>query len=371
VSNSLNLIAVGDLSFNGGYRRALAERGMMFPFLQVAPLWKYADLRFGNLESPITDKPRVAAAKFTLRGAPQAVEALNAAGIDGVSLANNHMMDFGPDGLLDTCRHLDAAGIPHVGAGRNLEEATTPLIISRNGWRLGMLAYCDVAQISSLYASNRSAGVAPLDFDRCLESIRRLRTEVDWLVVHLHWGEEMSRLPSPGQRDDAARLVDAGADVILGHHPHVMQPIEQIHNSLVAYSLGDFLFSNTFWHGTGGSGKQFLAHYDIHPLSRQTGWLDVELHSSGPPRARLETARLERSLQVTPTRSGKFELLQHWFRQLLDEGRLDAAFEKELAEAHARERWRLSGRRWLTRLRIKLLQYGCFPGVHIEPDEPK
>lgn len=118
MTKSLSIIAVGDLSFNGNYRRALQEQGPLYPFQRVTPLWKDADFRFGNLESPITEFPRVAPAKFTLRGAPQATEALRAAGIDAVSLANNHMMDFGGDGLLETCRRLDAAGIAQIVDGK-------------------------------------------------------------------------------------------------------------------------------------------------------------------------------------------------------------------------------------------------------------
>ena len=161
MSNSpLTLIAVGDLAFNGRYHRLLERHGPEYPFQHVAQHWRDADLRIGNLESPITTAPRVASDKLTLRGTPRALESLRWAGFDCLSLANNHMMDFGAAGLIETCERLSDAGIAHVGAGRNLDEATSPAIVERKGQKIGILAFCDVEQISPLYAGAASPGVA-------------------------------------------------------------------------------------------------------------------------------------------------------------------------------------------------------------------
>ena len=368
VQRSLRVIAVGDLSFNGDYRRILTERGAKFPFAHVASAWCAADLRVGNLESPITDSARVAPAKFTLRGAPQTAESLGAAGFDIVSLANNHMMDFGPEGIVDTCRRLDAEGIAFVGAGKNLREATSPLILSRNNATIGVLAFCDVRQVSALYATENAPGVAPFNIDAAAAAVRQLRPQVDWLIVHMHWGEEMSQLPSSQQRSHAACLAAAGADLILGHHPHVLQPVEEIDNALVAYSMGDFLFANSYWHGTGGSGRRFLGYYEQHPLSRHTGWLDIMLRNKNPPLAQFHGCRLRRNRQVVPCTDKIFGLLQARFQQLINERRLEVEFASESVAAKVRERWRLSGDRYMTRLRLKLLRLGFLSRVTIEPD---
>jgi len=365
---ALKIVAVGDLSLNGAYHQLLSERGPAYPFRRVCRQWQNAALRFGNLESPISSTDRVAPAKLTLRGAPLTCESLVAAGFDCVCLANNHMMDFGSRGLLETVERLNGAGIAHVGAGRNLAEAMRPVIFRRQGRSVGVLAFCDVEQISDLYATPTSPGVARADLAACREAIGRLRQEADWVIVHMHWGAEMSRLPSPLQRRWAEILTGAGADVIIGHHPHVLQPIEQVRGAAVAYSLGDFLFSSMFWHGVNGSGKPFIAHYEVHPLSRRTGWLEVDLASGRAPVAHFRPAYLKRDLHVAPHET--FSRRREWrqLNRLLERPNYQEVFGAEATHAASRGCWRMSGRRPLLRIWIKLLEYGCCPKASVEPD---
>ena len=158
------------------------------------------DLRLGNLESPITAARKTFPSKLTLRSAPDAAASLRGAGLDCVTLANNHMLDFGAEGLADTQAALDAAGVAHVGAGRDLSAAVAPVVLRRNGQTIGLLAFCLVEQNSPLYAGHDSPGVAVFDVDAAVQSVRALRPSVDWLIVQIHWGVEMSRLPTKQQR---------------------------------------------------------------------------------------------------------------------------------------------------------------------------
>ena len=364
---SLTLIAVGDLAFNGRYHRLLERHGVAYPFGAVMPKWVHSDVRLGNLESPLTSASRVASTKLTLRGSPHAAAALRHAQFDCVSLANNHMMDFGPEGLSETCAKLDEVGIAHVGAGKNLDEATSPVILERKGHRVGILAFCDVEQISPLYAGPQTAGVASLDLDRCIESVRDLRSHVDWLVVQLHWGVEMSQLPSPQQRRVAARLAGSGVDVVLGHHPHVVQPVDVINGVPVAYSLGDFMFSSTYWHGNNGH-EQFLACFQLHPLSRETGWMEVRLDRTNDAQFAYRPALLNRNLTVVPDDS--VARTRDWNRLLdrLQENEYDKVFSDEQSRATVRDQWRMNGKLPVRRATLKLLQFGCLPGIYVEPD---
>ena len=366
-SRSVALIAVGDLAFNGAYHKKLYQRGPDYPFRRVKPAWSVADLRLGNLESPITDQRRVTTTKLTLRGTERAIGSLSYAGIDCVTLANNHMMDFGPHGLADTCARLDEANIAHVGAGMNREQASAPIVLKRRGLRVGILAACDVEQVSPLYATIDGPGVAALEHDRMLSDVRNLRSDVDCLVVQLHWGVEMSRLPTNAQRSFARKLVDAGVDVLLGHHPHVLQPVEEIDGRTVAYSLGDFTFSSTFWRGA-NSRENFLAHFKMHPLSRETGWLEVEFRRDGSCASLFHAARLSPDLSVhecdSPTRNSAFLDLA----RLLDDDKYERLVKQEEALAVERDRWRLDGKRITRRLALKLLDWGLLPGRYVEPD---
>src|SRR5262249_20386301 len=157
----------------------LQRRGPECPFRFVAPLWRDADLRLGNLESPITAAPKACPWKLTLRSAPGAAAALRAAGLDCVSLANNHMMDYGPRGLAGTRAALDAAGVRCSGAGTDNASAAAPAVLSCTGQTVAVLGFCLVEQKSPLYAGPASPGVALFDADAAARTIRELRPQVD------------------------------------------------------------------------------------------------------------------------------------------------------------------------------------------------
>lgn len=357
-NNSLRVMAVGDLSFNGGYRRLSAN-----PLQRLLGRWAQADVRLGNLESPFTAAPRVAPAKVALRGSDQAVHFLRQARFDGLSLANNHAMDFGPEGLRDTQTALEHAGLAHHGAGQNEEEAYRPLILERNDQTIGVFSCCSVSQSSPLYAGRDQPGVARLVLDRCVEQIRRLRSQVDWVIVQAHWGEELSELPMPEQRGAARAFVNAGADLILGHHPHVWQPLEWLDGVPVFYSLGNCLFSGMYWRGRTPAGESFTACYRLHPRSRRTGWVEVELRRDRQSTARFHPTFLGRNLHLYPDDSR--ERQREWEALCRKLSTLDepATLAGERHRAEKRRQWQDDWRSLPRRLALLLFRHGLLPGA--------
>jgi poly-gamma-glutamate synthesis protein (capsule biosynthesis protein) len=177
--------------------------------------------------------------KLCLRGDPAYARHLAAVGVSVLNLANNHCMDFGAGALAETRQLLRDAGIACTGAGADLTEATAPIIIERRGIRIGLLAACDPLTKPAAAATRTSAGIAPLEPEPLLAAVDALRSQVDHVILMLHWGLEYSPLPTPEQ----VRFADAarahGVSVILGHHSHCIQGVEQRDGTVVAYSLAN------------------------------------------------------------------------------------------------------------------------------------
>jgi poly-gamma-glutamate capsule biosynthesis protein CapA/YwtB (metallophosphatase superfamily) len=240
---ALSLTLVGDLSFEG----PRADRPAPEWFASVAPAFRKADLTIGNLESPLVDRGTAIPGKCTLRGTTKWAGVLRDAGIGLVTLANNHTMDYGPEGLRSTMHALTDAGIQFVGAGLDSTQACAPALLDIGGVRLACLGRTSVIVEAPTRAGRGTPGIAWLDQDETCSAIRRCRQQADLVLLLVHWGLEEYRYPSPAQRRLARALVAAGADVIVGHHPHVVQGIERIGSSVVMYSLGNFVFSNFEW----------------------------------------------------------------------------------------------------------------------------
>jgi poly-gamma-glutamate synthesis protein (capsule biosynthesis protein) len=358
MSAGIHLVAVGDLSFNGGYARLRHN-----PLRRMIARWAEADLRIGNLESPLTDAPRARRGKLTLRGCKRATEFLREAGFAALCLANNHAMDYGPRGLAEMREGLEAAGLACHGAGPDEAAARAPLVLTCRGQRIGLLSYCSVSQSSPLYADGDKPGVALLDVDRGVEEVRRLRSQVDWLIVQAHWGEELCQLPTASQRHAARRLVEAGADLILGHHPHVWQPLEWIEGVPVFYSLGNCLFSEMFWRGYNAAGESFAARFRLHRRSRKTGWAEVFLRPGRTSVARFRPACLRRNLQLCPQetleRVAKWEALCLRLRQ----PDYNSVVEREQEQARRRRAWQEGWTSLSRRLALFLFDRGLLPGA--------
>lgn len=241
----ISISTVGDISFEG----SLSATPDLAVFAEVTEQLAAADLCIANLENPLTLRGQKVIGKCTLRGVPGWADILRQSGIGLVSLANNHMMDYGPEGLSDTIRALDSAGIRHVGAGRNKTEALAPVFLRINDKTFAILARSSVIVSSPSYATDDMAGVAFLDPGELTNAVKKCKEEADIVVAYLHWGLEEYNYPSPDQTALAKRVVTAGADIIIGHHPHVLQGLQRIGSSIVAYSLGNFLFGEFTWNG--------------------------------------------------------------------------------------------------------------------------
>jgi poly-gamma-glutamate capsule biosynthesis protein CapA/YwtB (metallophosphatase superfamily) len=230
----------GDVLLGGAYERSVGDdvsRGFRgFDGLSVA------DVAMVNLENPVTTRGTKVVKPYNFRMHPRYLKALSDAGIDLVTIANNHVFDFGKEGLFDTISYLDSVGIKHVGAGRDAEEAYRPVVLTIKGRKIGFLAYYGGGEAPS--ATRTTSGVARRDLPRIKQDITALKKEggVDYVVVNLHWGTEKAKFPDDSQRGFARSVIDAGADALIGHHPHVLQGIERYHKGVIAYSLGNFVF---------------------------------------------------------------------------------------------------------------------------------
>jgi poly-gamma-glutamate synthesis protein (capsule biosynthesis protein) len=238
------LAAVGDIMLGRYIGKVMNTRGKHYPFDQVTVLLRKHDIVFGNLESGIakdTSAPFFPSKPYNFAASPNAARALKEAGFTVLGLANNHMLDFGPNEPALTRSLLQKQGLSPFGAGKDIGEARQPLMLTRNGVRFGFLGY-GVAHSRAVYAQRNRAGIAPISMDDIRKDILVLRSQVDVLIVSLHWGIEYEKMPTRKQREEAHQIIDWGADMIIGHHPHVMQGIEIYKNKLIAYSLGNFVF---------------------------------------------------------------------------------------------------------------------------------
>jgi poly-gamma-glutamate capsule biosynthesis protein CapA/YwtB (metallophosphatase superfamily) len=217
----------GDVMLARGIERAGAP-----PFGAAAPVLRAADLAFVNLECPLTERPFARRKVVHLRGRPERVGWLVEAGIDGVSVANNHTGDCGAEGFRDTVENIVREGLFAAGTG----DGTA--VRSVRGTTIGFLALSD-------FRLDAVAGQHVLDPETLEDEVRALAQRVDVAVVSIHWGVEGAVLPTPRQRELATRAVRGGARVVVGHGPHTVQPVETLEGAVVAYSLGDLVFDRS------------------------------------------------------------------------------------------------------------------------------
>lgn len=245
---SFSLLFAGDVMMNRGVEDTIqkqASGNWEFPFDQIRGELSDADITFGNLEGPVSDKGTDRHNLYSFRMNPGVIPALKNVGFDVVSLANNHIGDWGREAFEDTMRRLRREGVQYVGAGWNKQEALTPTIFETKGKRVGYLAFTDVGP-NELRAGEALSGIAIADFETVENAVRQSKGLVDILVVSFHYGDEYQSKPNARQQKLARLAVDAGARVVVGHHPHVVQRIEEYNGGVIAYSLGNFIFDQNF-----------------------------------------------------------------------------------------------------------------------------
>jgi len=247
------LVAVGDimLSRHVGEKIRL-KNDPRAPFLATAELLRNADISFANLESPFYNQGARVTQGMVFKAEPETIEGLKYAGIDIVSLANNHFGDQGKGGMEFTFLHLKNNQISYVGAGKNEIEAHQPQIIERKGIRFAFLAYADVSSMTpeKYRATSTTPGVAWFTPSDLKKDVEEAKQKADVVIVSIHWGREYQQIADDRQKKIGHEIIDAGASVVLGHHPHVIQPYEKYKNGYIFYSLGNFIFDQMWSEAT-------------------------------------------------------------------------------------------------------------------------
>jgi poly-gamma-glutamate synthesis protein (capsule biosynthesis protein) len=240
----LTLAFAGDVHFTGRTRSLLDDpRTAVGPF---APVLREADFAMLNLESAVTDRGTPEPKTYHFRAPASAYEALAAAGIDVISLANNHTLDYGQVGLADTLDSAEAAGMPYVGAGRDAGEAHAPYLTTVAGVRLAVLGFSQVHELAdSWVATGSRPGIAMAhDRERAAAAVSRASDRADLVIVYVHWGQEGNPCPTEEMRTFAAAMVEAGAGIVLGTHAHVLLAGGWLDDAYVHWGLGNFV-----WYG--------------------------------------------------------------------------------------------------------------------------
>ncbi len=254
----LSVLVSGDVTLGYHYEEYVAEKAKDpgWGFEKVGALTRKADLFVVNLECPFTERGEKIAKNFNFRAKPELVAALVAGGVDVASLANNHMVDYGPEGLFDTINTLDTHHITHFGAGRTLSEARAPAIVEKHGIKVAFLGYFFLGDRNieppEVIATDAQPGVAGHfssleEMKKMVEAdVRAAKQQADHVLPFFHWGREGNGTPEPYQLELARLAIDAGASAVLGSHPHVLQGIEVYKGAPIAYSLGNFVFGGNW-----------------------------------------------------------------------------------------------------------------------------
>ncbi len=267
--------ATGDVSLDPSQIRAFRTHGYGWAWSGLGELFRDDDLTLVNLECPATDVTDPVTKAFTIRCDPAALPSAREAGIDVVSQANNHAFDEGAAGLVDSLSAIRGAGLVPVGAGADREEALRAAIFETDGWRVAILGVDQVVDPPEAVAGPDEPGTAVgHDFAMAIRAVREAAASSDLVVVMIHWGVELDARPRAYQVAQAHRLIDAGADVILGAHAHRLQRLEIYRGRPIYYSLGNFVWPR------------------LTPEQRTTAVAEITVGSSGTLRARLLPAEI-------------------------------------------------------------------------------
>lgn len=235
----VKVLFMGDLLLAKGAELKMIEQGSGYPFVKLDSELRKYNLVVANLENSITERGEEYKNKtFRFRLSPANAGYLINGPIGVYTLANNHLLDYGEKGCLDTLEYLALNKKPYCGAGKNLEEARKPVIMNVGGNELVFLAYCERPP-EDFYATDKKMGTAPLIPEQIIEDIKKYKRKNNLVILSLHWGVEHENIIREDQRENARRFIDSGADLIIGHHPHVPQGYEIYKGKTIWYSLGN------------------------------------------------------------------------------------------------------------------------------------
>jgi poly-gamma-glutamate synthesis protein (capsule biosynthesis protein) len=257
----IKLLFVGDVMMTRYVEKKIKKlnKEYIYPFEKILNYLKTFDYVIANLEGPISDKGVKVGSKYSFRMKPEVAEALSKANVNIVNLANNHIFDYGKVAFEDTLKNLEKNNIKYFG---NFYE---PLIIQKEGIKIGFLGFSDF--LKHLEVKESKTGIATVN-DNLSEIIKKAKEKVDILIVSFHWGEEYKKIANERQRKLAKIAIDSGADLVIGHHPHVIQDIEKYKEKFIFYSLGNFIFDQNFSKETmiGGGAEVYIKNKKIENI---------------------------------------------------------------------------------------------------------
>jgi len=239
---------VGDIMLDRGMKQSVEKYGngdYIFAFEKIKDYLNRFDILFGNLEGPISDKGTLSGSIYSFRMDPRSARSLQEAGFDILSVANNHMGDWGRVAMEDTFQNLRDAEVAYSGGGNNKEEAYEIKTISKDDTKIAYLSFSEFGK-GYLEATDSFAGIAIISDEKLKSGIEKAKSENDIVIVSFHFGEEYKKEPNNYQKTIARKAIDYGADLIIGHHPHVVETIEKYKDKYIAYSLGNFVFDQHF-----------------------------------------------------------------------------------------------------------------------------
>jgi len=290
----VNFVFAGDIMLDRGVRRSVVKNfngdySTLFENSTLSAIFQNSDIIFANLEGTASDQGKDRHNLYSFRMDPAVIPILKNAGLTILSVANNHIGDWGLPAFTDTLSHLKESGLLYTGGGMNKTEAETPTIIEKNGMKIGFLAFSDKGP-NDLGAKANRAGIllaSDPDFDTIIQNAAK---QVDYLVVSFHFGEEYQTTHNLRQEELAHEAVDDGAKIVIGGHPHVVEDTEVYKNSFIAYSLGNFIFDQSWSQPT-----------------MQGMLLQIKLFKDGSMTAEKDSTQLNSAFQLDKIIKGKEE----------------------------------------------------------------
>jgi len=243
-ADTLNVVLTGDILLDRGVRRVINQHGVDHLFSDgIDSIFRSAQVVVGNLECPATKIKTPVQKLYIFRSEPEWLVALRKHGMTHLNLANNHSIDQGREGLMDTRHNIAEAGMTPIGAGDNMSEAAEPVLLASSPRKVWLVASLRLALENYAYLTDKPC-VSQEPMDSLLNRVHRLRKadSTAVIIVSLHWGGEHTLQPVSSQRWDAHQLIRAGADVLVCHHTHTLQTIEEFHGKKIYYSIGNFIF---------------------------------------------------------------------------------------------------------------------------------